>query len=54
MQTVAMHICKCNTFTPQIKDREYDTLLHVALLWYNFPMECDTTSFSALQLCIRV
>ena len=42
------------TFTPQIKGPEYDTLLHVALLWYNFPMECDTTSFSVLQLCIRM
>ena len=40
----------CNTFTSQIKGPEHDTLLHEALLSYNFPMECDTTSLSVLQL----
>ena len=43
----------CNTFTPQIKGTECDTLLHVALpalqydttskVCYNFALECDTT-----------
>ena len=51
---VCIQMSICNTFTPQIKGPEYDTLLHVALLWYNFPMECDTTSLSVLQLCIRM
>ena len=54
-----MYVCICNTFTPHIKASSHATYIMLHSLgvlqlpkcgiisngmWYNFPMECGTTS----------